>query len=97
MTENPALESLTMLSMRLQEKIWRSPERKKFNVAFIADMLLMDRTTAEGISLGRQLVNADIADQGSDDWIDFFMFCRLLRSACRYHNGKNDFNTDFGG
>ena len=75
---NEALEELTMLSMRLQELIWKSPARKKYQVGFIADMLLVDMTIAEGISLGRQLVN----DAGG---VEFFSFCMLLEQAVSYY------------
>ena len=90
---NEAIESLTEISCRLQEKIWRSPERKKYGVSFIADMLLVDRTTSEAIGFGRRLANCQPNDyyQG-DESIEFFIFCRFLRRACRYYNGNNSFN-----
>ncbi len=90
---NEALESLTDVSCRLQEKIWRSPERKKYGVLFIADMLLADRPTAKAISFGRRMLNAPIDDYyKGDEKIEFLIFCRFLRRACRYYNGNNSFN-----
>jgi len=76
--ENEALEELTMLSMRLQELIWRSPARKKFQVGFIADMLLVDMTMAEAISFGRRLVN-------NAGGVEFFSFELLLEQAVSYY------------
>ena len=65
---NEAIESLTEISCRLQEKIWRSPERKKYGVSFIADMLLVDRTTSEAIGFGRRLVNCQPNDYYQGDF-----------------------------
>ena len=75
---NEALEELTMLSIRLQELIWRSPARKKFQVGFIADMLLVDMTIAEAISFGRRLVN-------NAGGVEFFCFELLLEQAVSYY------------
>ena len=72
MNDNPALESLTAICVRLQELLWRSPIRKKFQVAFIADMLLCGRTTNIGISMGRRMIN----DPHGIEFIQFAMFCR---------------------
>ena len=76
--DNEALESLTFLALRLQEQIWRSPVRKKFNIAFIVDMLLMDFTVAEAISLGRRMIN----DNSSQE---FWAFTRLLEEAVKHY------------
>ena len=76
--DNEALESLTVLALRLQEQIWRSPARKKFNIAFIVDMLLLDSTVAEAISLGRRMIN----DNSSHE---FWAFTRLLEEAVKHY------------
>ena len=75
---NEALEELTLLAVILQELIWRSPARKKFQVGFIADMLLVDMTTAEAISFGRRLIQ----EVGGSE---FFSFCRLLEQAVSFY------------
>jgi len=76
--DNEALESLTVLALRLQEQIWRSPARKKFNIGFIVDMLLLDSTVAEAISLGRRMIN----DNSSPE---FWAFTRLLEEAVKHY------------
>ena len=76
--DNEALESLTVLALRLQEQIWRSPARKKFNIGFIVDMLLLDSTVAEAISLGRRMIN----DNSSNE---FWAFTRLLEEAVKHY------------
>ena len=76
--DNEALESLTVLALRLQEQIWRSPARKKFNIAFIVDMLLLDSTVADAISLGRRMIN----DNSSHE---FWAFTRLLEEAVKHY------------
>ena len=79
---NDALEEITMLSLRIQELLWRSPLRKKFAVGFIADCLLIDRTTAEAISLGRRLVN-------DYEGVEWFEFVDLLIIAVSHYRGGN--------
>ncbi len=69
---NPALESLTAISVKLQELLWRSQIRKKFSVAFIGDMLLCGRTTNVAISMGRRMIN----NPESLEFYDFALFCR---------------------
>ncbi len=72
MDNNPALESLTAICVKLQELLWRSPIRKKFQVKFIADMLLCGRTTNVAISMGRRMVN----NPDSVEFFEFALFCR---------------------
>ncbi len=70
---NPALESLTAICVRLQENIWqKTPVRMKFQVKFIADMLLCGRTTNVAISMGRRMIN----NPESLEFYDFALFCR---------------------
>ena len=73
-----SLEALTFLALRLQEQIWRSPARKKFNIAFIVDMLLMDYRVAEAISFGRRITN-------NQDSFEFYAFTRLLEEAVKHY------------
>ena len=79
--DNEALESLTVLALRLQEQIWRSPARKKFNIGFIVDMLLLDSTVAEAISLGRRMIN----DNSSHE---FWAFTRFLEEAVKHYRPR---------
>ena len=76
--DNEAIESLTVLALRLQEQIWRSPARKKFNIAFIVDMLLLDSTVADAISLGRRMIN-------DNSLHEFWAFTRLLEEAVKHY------------
>ena len=83
--DNEALESLTVLALRLQEQIWRSPARKKFNIAFIVDMLLLDSgrdcKVADAISLGRRMIN----DNSSHE---FWAFTRFLEEAVKHYRPR---------
>ncbi len=77
---NPALESLTAICVRLQELLWRSPIRKKFAVAFIADMLLCGRKTNVAISMGRRMIN-------EPESVEFFQFALFCRDALKDYRG----------
>jgi len=60
-------ETLKAVSRRLQEQIWLG-FRLKFQATAIADALLIGRTTAQAISVGRQFLAKP------DDLIELFHF-----------------------